>query len=416
MGTMAKKAKKDKSDVVVTPEDIAAVTEKVVEGSPEKAKKKKKKKQKNNDTDIDVAMDTSEIVSAVDGVSDHVEVTVNTEKEVKSPASADSKASMQKIRMQGGSHVRSAKERMKVTVTKHIYNIGNYYNILFNFQGDYSYITSFLGAIHIPKHKVDEEILDDETEDGETLEAKQRRVRPGETTRANSREELQDRLQAKLEELRGKKSETGAGGKKEEKKLKKKLAKIEKKKKEAEELKQKLMTIGKGSGTKGNLMKGAEAVGAVAKKPGVKTEKGVIFSKFEFKDDMVPKESKKNLDPQAALNKLKKNKEKVKMWEEKGRSEKAAKIENNIAWDNAINKAQGEKVKDDVTLLKKSIKKQKQIKTSSKKKWSKRAEDVKSKESTFVEKREGNLNKRIKEKKEKKMKKLVAKGRHVPGF
>lgn len=263
---------------------------------------------------------------------------------------------------------------------------------------------------------MDEEILDDETEDGETLEAKQRRVRPGETTRANSREELQDRLQAKLEELRGKKSETGAGGKKEEKKLKKKLAKIEKKKKEAEELKQKLMTIGKGSGTKGNLMKGAEALGAVAKKPGVKTEKGVIFSKFEFKDDMVPKESKKNLDPQAALNKLKKNKEKVKMWEEKGRSEKAAKIENNIAWDNAINKAQGEKVKDDVTLLKKSIKKQKQIKTSSKKKWSKRAEDVKSKESTFVEKREGNLNKRIKEKKEKKMKKLVAKGRHVPGF
>lgn len=393
---MAKKAKKDKSDVVVTPEDIAAVTEKVVEGSPEKAKKKKKKKQKNNDTEnSDVAMDTSEIVSAVDGVSDQVEVTVNTEKEVKSPASADSKASMQKIRMQGGSHVRSAKERMK---------------------GDYSYITSFLGAIHIPKHKVDEEILDDETEDGETLEAKQRRVRPGETTRANSREELQDRLQAKLEELRGKKSETGAGGKKEEKKLKKKLAKIEKKKKEAEELKQKLMTIGKGSGTKGNLMKGAEAVGAVAKKPGVKTEKGVIFSKFEFKDDMVPKESKKNLDPQAALNKLKKNKEKVKMWEEKGRSEKAAKIENNIAWDNAINKAQGEKVKDDVTLLKKSIKKQKQIKTSSKKKWSKRAEDVKSKESTFVEKREGNLNKRIKEKKEKKMKKLVAKGRHVPGF
>ena len=48
---MAKKAKKDKSDVVVTPEDIAAITEKVVEGSPEKVKKKKKKKQKNNDTE-----------------------------------------------------------------------------------------------------------------------------------------------------------------------------------------------------------------------------------------------------------------------------------------------------------------------------------------------------------------------------
>merc|ERR1712025_529590 len=107
---------------------------------------------------------------------------------------------------------------------------------------------------------------------------------------------------------------------------------------------------------------------------------------------------------------------KIKMWEEKGRKEKAAKIENNIAWDKALNKAQGEKVKDDVGLLKKSIKKQKQIKTSSKKKWEKRADEVKNKESAFVEKRETNLNKRIKEKKDKKMKKLAAKGRHVPGF
>lgn len=253
----------------------------------------------------------------------------------------------------------------------------------------------------------------------ETLEEKQKRVRPGETTRANTREELKERLQAKLEQLRVVKKEDGAGDKKEEKKLKKKLARIEKKKNEADEMKQKLMTVGKGAGAKkGNLMKGAEALGAAAaKKPGVKTDKGVVFSKFDFKDDMAPKEEqKKKLDPQAALNKLKKNKEKVKMWEEKGKTEKAAKIENNIAWDNALSKSQGEKVKDDVTLLKKSIKKNKQIKTSSKKKWDKRADEVKSKESAFVEKREGNLNKRIKDKKEKKIKKLVAKGRHVPGF
>ena len=264
-----------------------------------------------------------------------------------------------------------------------------------------------------------EDILDEGVdEDGETLEEKQKRVRPGDTTRANSREELKERLQAKLEELRGGKKADGAGGKKEERKLKKKLAKIEKRKKETDEMKQKLMTVGRNAGAKkGNLMKGAVAMGAVAKKPGVKTEKGVIFSKFDFKDDMTPKdEQKKKLDPQGALNKLKKSKEKIKMWEEKGKTEKASKIENNIAWENAINKAQGEKVKDDVSLLKKSIKKNKQIKNSSKKKWDKRSEDVKSKENAFVEKREGNLNKRIKEKKDKKIKKLVAKGRHVPGF
>merc|ERR1712227_663414 len=132
-------------------------------------------------------------------------------------------------------------------------------------------------------------------------------------------------------------------------------------------------------------------------------DKGVIFSKFDFKDDMAPKEEqKKKMGPQAALTKIKKSKEKIKMWEEKGRSEKASKIENNIAWENAIGKAQGEKVKDDVTLLKKSIKKQKQIKSSNKKKWDKRSDEIKSKETAFVEKREGNLNKELKEKKEKK--------------
>ena len=286
-------------------------------------------------------------------------------------------------------------------------------------QSDYEFITSFLAAIHIPQHKTvtDEDVLDDDTENGESLEEKQKRVKPGDTTRANNREELKQRLQAKLEELRGKKVE-GGDGKKAEKKLKKKLAKIEKKKKEADELKQKLMTVGRNAGgKKGNMLKGAENMGAAVKKPGVKTDKGVVFSKFDFKDDLNSnKEVKQKIDPQAALNKLKKNKEKIKLWEEKGKSEKANKIENNIAWDNAINKAQGEKVKDDVTLLKKSIKKQKQIKSSSKKKWDKRADEVKNKESAFVEKREQNLNKRIKDKKDKKMKKLVAKGRHVPGF
>ena len=189
--------------------------------------------------------------------------------------------------------------------------------------------------------------------------------------------------------------------------------------------------------------------GGPVKKPGVRTEKGVVFSKFDFKNDGMAgtEEKKKPLDPQAALNKIKKNKEKVKLWEEKGKPAKAQNIENNIAWDNALGKAQGEKIKDDVTLLKKSIKKHKQVKNSSKKKWEARQvafcsafrctftdqltteltlicfnkylvlqEGVKNKETAFVEKREGNMAKRKKEKKEKKMKTLVARGRTLPGF
>jgi len=384
---MAKKAKKDKTDaVVVTPEEADNTSE----DDHKPKKKKKKNKNKTSDDSLIEQMDTTN--------TEDVSETVNKEKsdntnEIQPEAVI---SDIKKPKNEKGSHVRSAKERMKA---------------------DFSFISSFLGAIHIPQHKkVEEDILDEDQEDGETMEEKERRVKPGETTRADTREELKERLQAKLQELKGKKTENN---KKAEKKLKKKLAKVEKKKKEAEELKQKLMTVGKNAGgKKGNLLKGAEDLGASAvKKPGIKTEKGVVFSKFDFKDEMnVKKEVKKNLDPQAALTKIKKSKEKIKMWEEKGRSEKASKIENNIAWDNAIHKAQGEKVKDDVTLLKKSIKKQKQIKSSGKKKWDKRSEEIKSKETAFVEKREGNLNKRIKEKKEKKMKKLVAKGRHVPGF
>merc|ERR1712098_573654 len=372
--------------VVVTPDEAAAVTENVSDEAEElkpSKKKKKKNKRKDENSEGNENLET-EVMSPTKKIK--------TEGNLNSESISVEKVIEKKV----GSVVRSAKERMKT---------------------DFSYITSFLGAIHIPRHKTnDEEILDACDDDEETLEEKQKRVRPGDTSRANNREELQQRLQAKLEELRGQKSD-GQNSKKAEKKLKKKLAKIEKKKKESEELKQKLMTVGRNAGKKGNLMKAAESLGAVPKKPGVKTSKGVVFSKFDFKDEIKSsKDPKKNLDPQAALNKLKKNKEKIKMWEDKGRSDKASKIENNIAWDNALKKAQGEKVKDDVTLLKKSIKKQKQIKSSSKKKWEKRADEVKSKESAFVEKRETNLNKRIKEKKDKTMKKLAAKGRHVPGF
>jgi len=176
------------------------------------------------------------------------------------------------------------------------------------------------------------------------------------------------------------------------------------------------MKVGKNASNLNKVInKETESLGVKVNKPGVKTEKGVVFSKFDFKDDMAPAEVKKKIDPKVALEKLKQKKEKVKLWEEKGKLNKAQNIENNIAWDNALGKAQGEKIKDDESLLKKSIKKQKQIKKSSKKKWDARAENVKAKEAAFVEKRESNMLKRKKDKHAKKMKTLVARGRHVPG-
>ena len=83
---------------------------------------------------------------------------------------------------------------------------------------------------------MEEGLLEVTREDGETLEEKERRVKPGSTSRADTREELKGRLQAKLEELR---ANINVNDKKKVKKLKKKLARIEKNKKDSNDLKQK---------------------------------------------------------------------------------------------------------------------------------------------------------------------------------
>jgi len=410
MAIMAKKSKNVKAALDVT-SDGASIDENVDIESGPVAKKKKKKSKAGGELDDTVGANTEGIKSSKkekkkkqkvnkdESLLEDMETSISTVSENLNKTDKNSevivstsKSDLQK--KDGKSIARSCKQRL---------------------QADHDYIVSFLDALHIPNHKKDEEEEFEEDDDGvETKEEKEKRIKPGATSRASSSQELRDRLQAKLEELRGRK--LGVFESKRQKKLKRKIASIEKKKLADQELKQKLMTIGKNAGNLNKVInKEVESMGAKVSKPGVKTEKGVVFSKFDFKDDMIPKEAKKNVDPKLALNKIKKNQEKIKLWEEKGKHEKAKTIENNIAWENAIGKAQGEKVKDDEYLLKKSIKKQEQIKKSSKKKWEARADGVKAKGAAAAGKREENLNKRKQDKKAKKMKKLAAQGRNVPG-
>jgi hypothetical protein len=190
------------------------------------------------------------------------------------------------------------------------------------------------------------------------------------------------------------------------------------KQQQKEDLKQKLIKVGKAAGGVNKLKKelGGDS------RPKVKTETGkVVFSKFDFTADEVAPElaasapKKKSLDPKAALAKIAKQKEMLQMWEEKGRDEKVKRIENSMAWQAAIEKAEGVKVKDDVELLKKSLKKQQQKKKASKSKWEKRSSDLDKKKEGLQMKRKENIMKRKKDKKEGKMKKMVKKGRNVPG-
>jgi len=428
MGVMPKKNKKAKAAVEATqdvavsePKDELESMETEVEQSTEKLLKKEKKKRKKS-VDVSLSEEVTNITASPTEESECVAIeTVKTKKKKKSKANnnetmvvnteedkaivdppqiidnEDAEKDSKQDKKGAPSTVRASKSRLKE---------------------DCAYIADLLTALHIPQHK--------RVEYGEEEEGEERREEVPEearkrlhlepvvgTERAASREELKDRLEKKLEELRGRK--LGPEESRRQKKMKKKIAAIEKSKGK-DDLKQKLMKIGKNAGnTNKGVLKDAETGGAKISKPSVKTEKGVVFSKFDFQGEEGEKETKKNLDPQAALNKIKKNKEKVKLWEEKGKTEKAKNIETNIAWQNALGKAEGEKIKDDEFLLKKSIKKQKQIKNSKLKKWEKRVEGVESGKEAGQTKREENISKRKKDKKEKKMKHLVAKGRHVPG-
>lgn len=67
--------------------------------------------------------------------------------------------------------------------------------------------------------------------------------------------------------------------------------------------------------------------------------------------------NKAEKDPKKILENLKQQEERLKQLEEKEDSSKVKEIKEKIAWKNVLQKAEGQKVKDDPILLKKTIKK-----------------------------------------------------------
>merc|ERR1719383_131070 len=199
------------------------------------------------------------------------------------------------------------------------------------------------------------------------------------------------------------------------KKLKKKMKKADLKKQKKSELKQKLMKVGKSAGNLNKIKK--EVLENPDHVTPVNPKGKVVFSKFDFTSNEVanPDTKKKHLDPKAALAKIAKKKEKLDSMKEKGLTDKVKRIEDKSAWQTAIDKAEGVKVKDDVELLKKSLKRQEQRKKSSKKKWEQRAENVEKKMGARQDKRKDNLQKRKKDVKDNKKKKSIKRGRLIPG-
>ncbi|CAH0559436.1 unnamed protein product [Brassicogethes aeneus] len=151
-------------------------------------------------------------------------------------------------------------------------------------------------------------------------------------------------------------------------------------------------------------------------KPVFNSEDKLVFSKFDFSDIGKKKVKKVEKDPKKLLENLKKEKEKISQLKLSGDVEKAIEIKEKTSWKNALAKAEGIKVKDDPTLLKKTLKKQEQKQRSSKKKWENRIAGVEKAKQEKQKKRTENIQKKKKDKKTHKLKTAAKRGKIIPGY
>ncbi|KAI1297118.1 surfeit locus protein [Mortierella claussenii] len=122
-------------------------------------------------------------------------------------------------------------------------------------------------------------------------------------------------------------------------------------------------------------------------------EKGEVrFSKFEF--DGLQKKKRGPTDAQGQLKMVEAHKEKLAALQTAD-PEKANALKEKDTWKKALQLAQGEKVKDDVKLLKKTIKREETFKKKSSKEWGERKSTVSKSKDQKQKKREENLKARI---------------------
>ena len=153
-------------------------------------------------------------------------------------------------------------------------------------------------------------------------------------------------------------------------------------------------------------------------KPIYNSEGKMVFSRFDFSESGFEGKVKgrEERDPHKILRKIEKQNEKLKELELKGETEKLTEIRDKIAWNNALSRCEGVKVKDNPILLKKTIKKETTQKQKSKKNWAARMEGIKNQQEERQKKRTENIEARKKHVKINKLKRAAKRGRIIPGF
>ncbi|KAF9112758.1 hypothetical protein BGX27_002844 [Mortierella sp. AM989] len=148
-------------------------------------------------------------------------------------------------------------------------------------------------------------------------------------------------------------------------------------------------------GSEGLVVKEAVATSSGNGRPTASSinDKGEIrFSKFEF--DGLQKKKRGPTDAQGQLKMVEAHKEKLAALQVSD-PEKASALKDKDTWKKALQLAQGEKVKDDVKLLKKTIKREEVHKKKSSKEWGERKSTLGKAKDQKQKKREENIKARI---------------------
>ncbi|XP_066935798.1 uncharacterized protein [Clytia hemisphaerica] len=220
-------------------------------------------------------------------------------------------------------------------------------------------------------------------------------------------DELREKLHAKLDKIRGKRKMVSQEEKQNIKKSRVESKTKDKKKKDSDKL--------------SSNIKNATDIEQKSDKSQhtIKNNDGdLVFSKFDFATGSSNKNTKKkSIDK--LLKKAEKSKDKIEKLEQQD-SDKAQKLKEEIAWNKALKKAEGEKLRDDPKLLKKTIKAKDKQKVHSQKKWQDRMETVEKQKKekqtkrteNIKERRQDKINRKINKGKKEKPKKKKSK----PGF
>jgi hypothetical protein len=228
-------------------------------------------------------------------------------------------------------------------------------------------------------------------------------------------EALKTRLYAKIEAMRAARNADGLNGKPAKNRaelIEARRLKQEKRKQHKKELRQEAKDAEKAAEMEAKLaeMRGSPSVASDIFGP-ARSRLGTLsppnnfsFGRVAFKDGQRVNSTlsgivdggkkKPAMDTRQALLQAEKKKARLMSFDD----EKRADIEEKDVWLNAKKKVNGERVRDDTNLLKKTLKRKEKIKLKSETEWNERIEGVKKGQDFKIKKREANLAKRKEEK------------------